>query len=163
MLDALQTAVSKYEATKQKRKFSSFFKSLVIELDKDLYGPDNHLVEVRSSITRHKGRSLVGPQDYFPQEYKKVPFSNNTMICCFIIVLTINRRQSASFWVTVVMATKHTLPLWHKQSFLNCCTLIFFILIIINVPKKHGVNFNHEGSSPPSHQVREALWRTGGV
>uniref|UniRef100_A0A672PF53 SWI/SNF related BAF chromatin remodeling complex subunit D3 n=1 Tax=Sinocyclocheilus grahami TaxID=75366 RepID=A0A672PF53_SINGR len=30
---------------KQKRKFSSFFKSLVIELDKDLYGPDNHLVE----------------------------------------------------------------------------------------------------------------------
>ncbi|CAJ0579036.1 unnamed protein product, partial [Mesorhabditis spiculigera] len=28
-----------------KRKFSSFFKSLVIELDKDLYGPDNHLVE----------------------------------------------------------------------------------------------------------------------
>ncbi|XP_072028627.1 SWI/SNF-related matrix-associated actin-dependent regulator of chromatin subfamily D member 1-like isoform X2 [Amphiura filiformis] len=34
----------KYES-KQKRKFSSFFKSLVIELDKELYGPDNHLVE----------------------------------------------------------------------------------------------------------------------
>uniref|UniRef100_A0AAY4DZU6 DM2 domain-containing protein n=1 Tax=Denticeps clupeoides TaxID=299321 RepID=A0AAY4DZU6_9TELE len=33
---------------KQKRKFSSFFKSLVIELDKNLYGPDNHLVEVSS-------------------------------------------------------------------------------------------------------------------
>lgn len=47
MVFAFQTAVSKYEATKQKRKFSSFFKSLVIELDKDLYGPDNHLVEVR--------------------------------------------------------------------------------------------------------------------
>ncbi|OCT73632.1 hypothetical protein XELAEV_18032594mg [Xenopus laevis] len=31
--------------SKMKRKFSSFFKSLVIELDKDLYGPDNHLVE----------------------------------------------------------------------------------------------------------------------
>ncbi|XP_052812200.1 SWI/SNF-related matrix-associated actin-dependent regulator of chromatin subfamily D member 1-like isoform X2 [Mya arenaria] len=30
---------------KMKRKFSSFFKSLVIELDKELYGPDNHLVE----------------------------------------------------------------------------------------------------------------------
>lgn len=29
----------------QKRKFSSFFKSLVIELDKEIYGPDNHLVE----------------------------------------------------------------------------------------------------------------------
>ncbi|XP_050418023.1 SWI/SNF-related matrix-associated actin-dependent regulator of chromatin subfamily D member 1 isoform X3 [Patella vulgata] len=33
------------DANKIKRKFSSFFKSLVIELDKDLYGPDNHLVE----------------------------------------------------------------------------------------------------------------------
>lgn len=35
------------QPSKQKRKFSSFFKSLVIELDKELYGPDNHLVEVR--------------------------------------------------------------------------------------------------------------------
>ncbi|CAL1286470.1 unnamed protein product [Larinioides sclopetarius] len=33
------------DQSKVKRKFSSFFKSLVIELDKDLYGPDNHLVE----------------------------------------------------------------------------------------------------------------------
>lgn len=31
---------------KAKKKFSTFFKSLVIELDKDIYGPDNHLVEV---------------------------------------------------------------------------------------------------------------------
>ena len=36
-----------HDMNKAKRKFSSFFKSLVIELDKDLYGPDNHLVEVR--------------------------------------------------------------------------------------------------------------------
>lgn len=36
---------TKTEPNKSKRKFSSFFKSLVIELDKDLYGPDNHLVE----------------------------------------------------------------------------------------------------------------------
>lgn len=35
---------------KQKKKFSSFFKSLVIELDKELYGPDNHLVEVRHPL-----------------------------------------------------------------------------------------------------------------
>ncbi|KAL4617758.1 SWI/SNF-related matrix-associated actin-dependent regulator of chromatin subfamily D member 2 isoform X1 [Arapaima gigas] len=33
------------DPAKHKRKFSSFFKSLVIELDKELYGPDNHLVE----------------------------------------------------------------------------------------------------------------------
>ena len=36
----------KQDPARSKRKFSSFFKSLVIELDKDLYGPDNHLVEV---------------------------------------------------------------------------------------------------------------------
>lgn len=34
------------EGSKPKQKFSTFFKSLVIELDKELYGPDNHLVEV---------------------------------------------------------------------------------------------------------------------
>ncbi|XP_059169572.1 SWI/SNF-related matrix-associated actin-dependent regulator of chromatin subfamily D member 1-like isoform X1 [Physella acuta] len=33
------------DSNKVKRKFSSFFKSLVIELDKELYGLDNHLVE----------------------------------------------------------------------------------------------------------------------
>lgn len=36
---------TKNDPNKVKRKFSSFFKSLVIELDKELYGPDNHLVE----------------------------------------------------------------------------------------------------------------------
>lgn len=36
---------SRTDGAKAKRKFSSFFKSLVIELDKELYGPDNHLVE----------------------------------------------------------------------------------------------------------------------
>merc|ERR1711981_357002 len=41
----------KVDPTKSKRKFSSFFKSLVIELDKDLYGPDNHLVEWRRTAT----------------------------------------------------------------------------------------------------------------
>lgn len=39
-----------FQPSKQKRKFSSFFKSLVIELDKELYGPDNHLVEVRPGL-----------------------------------------------------------------------------------------------------------------
>lgn len=42
-----QASRSVLQPSKQKRKFSSFFKSLVIELDKELYGPDNHLVEVR--------------------------------------------------------------------------------------------------------------------
>ncbi|KAM5176712.1 LOW QUALITY PROTEIN: SWI/SNF-related matrix-associated actin-dependent regulator of chromatin subfamily D member 1 [Callospermophilus lateralis] len=47
----IKSALSKYDATKQKRKFSSFFKSLVIELDKDLYGPDSHLVEWHRTAT----------------------------------------------------------------------------------------------------------------
>ncbi|KAJ2953057.1 hypothetical protein O0L34_g7450 [Tuta absoluta] len=38
-------------ALQVKRKFSSFFKSLVIELDKELYGPDNHLVEWHRTLT----------------------------------------------------------------------------------------------------------------
>ena len=38
------------DPSKSKRKFSSFFKSLVIELDKDLYGPDNHLVTTTSFV-----------------------------------------------------------------------------------------------------------------
>lgn len=41
--------LSVWQPGKQKKKFSSFFKSLVIELDKDLYGPDNHLVEVSTN------------------------------------------------------------------------------------------------------------------
>lgn len=43
-----------FQSGKQKKKFSSFFKSLVIELEKELYGPDNHLVEVRRSETWNK-------------------------------------------------------------------------------------------------------------
>lgn len=41
----LEEAPKSSDPSKVKRKFSSFFKSLVIELDKDLYGPDQHLVE----------------------------------------------------------------------------------------------------------------------
>ncbi|KAE9548458.1 hypothetical protein FO519_008327, partial [Halicephalobus sp. NKZ332] len=40
-----QLSNSQTMAARSKRKFSTFFKSLVIELDKDIYGPDNHLVE----------------------------------------------------------------------------------------------------------------------
>jgi hypothetical protein len=51
MFSIFQAASAKLNDTsKLKRKFSSFFKSLVIELDKELYGPDNHLVEVFISM-----------------------------------------------------------------------------------------------------------------
>ncbi|CAI5444720.1 unnamed protein product [Caenorhabditis angaria] len=41
-------------AQRTKRKFSSFFKSLVIELDKEIYGPDNHLVEWHRTPTTNE-------------------------------------------------------------------------------------------------------------
>ena len=34
---------------KSKLKFTSFFKSVIVELDKEMYGPDNHLIEVLKS------------------------------------------------------------------------------------------------------------------
>lgn len=55
------------QPSKQKRKFSSFFKSLVIELDKDLYGPDNHLVEVRQVVS-----ALESPPSRLPKAPKKL-------------------------------------------------------------------------------------------
>uniref|UniRef100_A0AAY5EH70 DM2 domain-containing protein n=1 Tax=Electrophorus electricus TaxID=8005 RepID=A0AAY5EH70_ELEEL len=48
---------------KVKRKFSSFFKSLVIELDKDLYGPDNHLVELSGSQTLNRWHRTATTQE----------------------------------------------------------------------------------------------------
>ncbi|KAB0395996.1 hypothetical protein E2I00_013404, partial [Balaenoptera physalus] len=50
------------DPSKQKRKFSSFFKSLVIELDKDLYGPDNHLVEWHRTPTTQETDGFQPPQ-----------------------------------------------------------------------------------------------------
>lgn len=39
------------DSRSQKRKFSSFFKSLVIELDSSIYGPGNHLIEWNRTST----------------------------------------------------------------------------------------------------------------
>lgn len=50
MSDFLQTQPPKTDGPRQKRKFSTYFKSLVIELDRELYGPDNHLVEVNKTV-----------------------------------------------------------------------------------------------------------------
>ena len=50
-----QTQAPKTDGPRQKRKFSTYFKSLVIELDRELYGPDNHLVEVSSALNNGNG------------------------------------------------------------------------------------------------------------
>lgn len=70
---------------KQKRKFSSFFKNLVIELDKELYGPENHLVEWhRTSTTQETDgfqvkRAMVGKAEakcsiFFMLDYQPAQF-----------------------------------------------------------------------------------------
>uniref|UniRef100_A0A8C8S9K2 SWI/SNF related, matrix associated, actin dependent regulator of chromatin, subfamily d, member 3 n=1 Tax=Pelusios castaneus TaxID=367368 RepID=A0A8C8S9K2_9SAUR len=61
------------DLSKQKRKFSSFFKSLVIELDKDLYGPDNHLVEVGSCSPDTKSYFYCSAAMMYPPQFKLDP------------------------------------------------------------------------------------------
>ena len=75
------------DQSKVKRKFSSFFKSLVIELDQELYGPDNHLVEWHRTptTTETDGFQVKRPGDknvrctillmldYQPHQYKLDP------------------------------------------------------------------------------------------
>ncbi|KRY01112.1 Brahma-associated protein of 60 kDa [Trichinella pseudospiralis] len=70
-----------------KRKFSSFFKTLIIELDKELYGPDSHLVEWHrtAQTTETDGFQVKRPGDqnvkctilllldYQPMKYKLDP------------------------------------------------------------------------------------------
>ncbi|KRY53004.1 SWI/SNF-related matrix-associated actin-dependent regulator of chromatin subfamily D member 1 [Trichinella britovi] len=58
-----------------KRKFSSFFKTLIIELDKELYGPDSHLVEWHrtAQTTETDGFQVKRPGDQNPMKYKLDP------------------------------------------------------------------------------------------
>lgn len=69
-----------FQAGKQKKKFSSFFKSLVIELDKELYGPDNHLVEVWSNIQGARCPKCL-TQEHFFSPGQKLEFSWNHSNC----------------------------------------------------------------------------------
>ena len=59
----------KVDPSKSKRKFSFFFKSLVIELDKDLYGPDNHLVEWRRTATTQETDGFQVCYDHLRKQF----------------------------------------------------------------------------------------------
>lgn len=71
-----------FQPGKQKRKFSSFFKSLVIELDKELYGPDNHLVEVLHIEEQVRSRS-----DFETQERSRLRLIHKPLFCKEFIFL----------------------------------------------------------------------------
>ncbi|KAG8507204.1 SWI/SNF-related matrix-associated actin-dependent regulator of chromatin subfamily D member 1 [Galemys pyrenaicus] len=83
----LEDAAAAKFGSKAKRKFSSFFKSLVIELDRDLYGPDKYLIEwYRTASTQETDGfqvkrpggvnvwcTIILVLDYVPPQFKLDP------------------------------------------------------------------------------------------
>uniref|UniRef100_A0A3P9HK23 SWI/SNF related, matrix associated, actin dependent regulator of chromatin, subfamily d, member 1 n=1 Tax=Oryzias latipes TaxID=8090 RepID=A0A3P9HK23_ORYLA len=123
----IKTAVSKYEATKQKRKFSSFFKSLVIELDKDLYGPDNHLVEWHRTATTQEtdGFQVKRPGDVSVRctvllmlDYQPPQFKLDPRLARMLGIHTQTRPVIIqALWQYV---KTHKLQDPHEREFINC-------------------------------------------
>ena len=77
-----------------KRKFSSFFKSLVIELDKDLYGPDNHLVEWHRTPTTQETDGFQVNNEILHKKVEFLMFSSQvkrpgdvTVRCTILLLL----------------------------------------------------------------------------
>uniref|UniRef100_A0A8C9XXK4 SWI/SNF related BAF chromatin remodeling complex subunit D1 n=1 Tax=Sander lucioperca TaxID=283035 RepID=A0A8C9XXK4_SANLU len=117
----------KYEATKQKRKFSSFFKSLVIELDKDLYGPDNHLVEWHRTATTQEtdGFQVKRPGDVGVRctvllmlDYQPPQFKLDPRLARMLGIHTQTRPVIIqALWQYV---KTHKLQDPHEREFINC-------------------------------------------
>uniref|UniRef100_A0A3B5MF75 SWI/SNF related BAF chromatin remodeling complex subunit D1 n=1 Tax=Xiphophorus couchianus TaxID=32473 RepID=A0A3B5MF75_9TELE len=116
-----------YEATKQKRKFSSFFKSLVIELDKDLYGPDNHLVEWHRTATTQEtdGFQVKRPGDVGVRctvllmlDYQPPQFKLDPRLARMLGIHTQTRPVIIqALWQYV---KTHKLQDPHEREFINC-------------------------------------------
>nr|XP_014345877.1 PREDICTED: SWI/SNF-related matrix-associated actin-dependent regulator of chromatin subfamily D member 1 [Latimeria chalumnae] len=121
------TALSKYDATKQKRKFSSFFKSLVIELDKDLYGPDNHLVEWHRTATTQEtdGFQVKRPGDVNVRctvllmlDYQPPQFKLDPRLARLLGIHTQTRPVIIqALWQYI---KTHKLQDSHEREFINC-------------------------------------------
>ncbi|NXG10570.1 SMRD2 regulator, partial [Sakesphorus luctuosus] len=115
------------DPSKQKRKFSSFFKSLVIELDKELYGPDNHLVEWHRMPTTQEtdGFQVKRPGDvnvkctlllmldHQPPQYKLDPRLAR--------LLGVHTQTRASIMQALWLYIKHNkLQDSHEKEYINC-------------------------------------------
>uniref|UniRef100_A0A671UC10 SWI/SNF related BAF chromatin remodeling complex subunit D1 n=1 Tax=Sparus aurata TaxID=8175 RepID=A0A671UC10_SPAAU len=113
--------------TKQKRKFSSFFKSLVIELDKDLYGPDNHLVEWHRTATTQEtdGFQVKRPGDVGVRctvllmlDYQPPQFKLDPRLARMLGIHTQTRPVIIqALWQYV---KTHKLQDPHEREFINC-------------------------------------------
>jgi len=115
------------ESTKVKRKFSSFFKSLVIELDKEMYGPDNHLVEWHRSPTTQEtdGFQVKRPGDVAVKctillllDYKPIQFKLDQRLARLLGVHTQTRPVIISaLWQYI---KTHKLQDPHEKEYVNC-------------------------------------------
>ncbi|XP_050441009.1 brahma-associated protein of 60 kDa [Adelges cooleyi] len=118
---------SKNEPNKIKRKFSSFFKSLVIELDKDLYGPDNHLVEWHRTATTQEtdGFQVKRPGDKNVRctillllDYQPLQFKLDQRLARLLGVHTQTRPVIISaLWQFI---KTHKLQDSHEKEYINC-------------------------------------------
>ncbi|KAF2351848.1 SWIB/MDM2 domain [Trinorchestia longiramus] len=127
------------EPSKGKRKFSSFFKSLVIELDKDLYGPDNHLVEWHRTPTTQEtdGFQVKRPGDknvrctilllldYQPHQFKLDPRLSR---------LLGRHTQTRPVIITALWQyiKTHKLQDAHEREYINCDK---YLEQIFNLPR----------------------------
>lgn len=117
----------KNDPNKVKRKFSSFFKSLVIELDKDLYGPDNHLVEWHRTATTQEtdGFQVKRPGDKNVRctillllDYQPLQFKLDPRLARLLGVHTQTRPMIiSSLWEYI---KTHKLQDAQEREFINC-------------------------------------------
>ncbi|XP_026276741.1 brahma-associated protein of 60 kDa isoform X1 [Frankliniella occidentalis] len=118
---------SKNDPNKVKRKFSSFFKSLVIELDKDLYGPDNHLVEWHRTPTTQEtdGFQVKRPGDKNVRctillllDYQPLQFKLDQRLARLLGVHTQTRPVIIqALWQYI---KTHKLQDSHEREYINC-------------------------------------------
>ncbi|XP_059477392.1 brahma-associated protein of 60 kDa [Neocloeon triangulifer] len=118
---------NKNDPNKVKRKFSSFFKSLVIELDKNLYGPDNHLVEWHRTPTTQEtdGFQVKRPGDknvsctiLLLLDYQPLQFKLDPRLARLLGVHTQTRPVIISaLWQYI---KTHKLQDSHEREFINC-------------------------------------------
>uniref|UniRef100_A0A671LRV9 SWI/SNF-related matrix-associated actin-dependent regulator of chromatin subfamily D member 3-like n=1 Tax=Sinocyclocheilus anshuiensis TaxID=1608454 RepID=A0A671LRV9_9TELE len=141
---------------KMKRKFSSFFKSLVIELDKDLYGPDNHLVEWHRTPTTQEtdGFQVKRPGDVNVRctlllmlDYQPPQFKLDPRLARLLGIHTQTRSSIIQALWQYVKTNK--LQDSHDKEYINCdkyfqqyfgsvvdCALLFLCSVDANDQKK---------------------------
>ncbi|XP_013781507.1 brahma-associated protein of 60 kDa-like [Limulus polyphemus] len=120
-------SVPKSDQKQVKRKFSSFFKSLVIELDKELYGPDNHLVEWHRTptTTETDGFQVKRPGDKNVRctillllDYQPLQFKLDPRLARLLGIHTQTRPVIINaLWQYI---KSHKLQDAHEREYINC-------------------------------------------